>query len=97
MIARKGPRGQSHGVEPFERSIFDGTVVEIESVNVEDCLHAVPSPFDAEFGKNAGANSEEPAPRPAVETDRRDVRMQYTAPSRSVKDVFAVARDSNIT
>jgi len=73
---------------PARHSCFDGTVVEIESVNVEGCLHAVTSPFDAEFRKNAGANSEEPAPRPAVETDRRDVRIEYTALSRSVKYVF---------
>src|SRR5439155_20490190 len=45
-------------------------------------------------GKNAGQNSEQPAPRPAVETARRDVRIKYTTASRSVKGVFEVDRDS---
>jgi len=65
--------GQCHRVQPTQRRILDGAVIEIESINVEDGSQVNRLP-----GKNAGAAPEGAAPRPVAEASRRDVGDEYT-------------------
>jgi len=73
LIVRECAGDERHWIQPTKRRAFDGTVKKVEAVYVKDGLHAMTSFPTVAPGKDAGAASEEAAPRSAVETDRRDV------------------------
>jgi hypothetical protein len=67
-VAGEGTGRKFNWVEPSQRSSLHGTVVKIEPIDIEEGFQPDLLPL-----KNAGAAPERAAPRPAAETDRRDV------------------------
>ena len=76
-VAGEGTGRKFNWVEPSQRSSFHGTVVKIKPIDIEEGFHGRDFLLRKGEGKlprkNAGAAPEGTAPRPAVETNGRDV------------------------
>jgi len=76
-VAGEGTGREFNWVEPSQRSSLHGTVIKIEPIDIEEGFHG--RNFRLRKGeeklprKNAGAAPEGTAPRPAVETNGRDM------------------------
>ena len=80
--AGEGRGREFNRVEPSQRSSLYGAVIEIEPTNIEEDFHGRDSILRKGEGtlprQNAGAAPEGTAPRPAVETNGRDVSEYLT-------------------
>ena len=76
-VAGEGTGREFNWVEPSQRSSLHGTVIKIEPIDIDEGFHG--RDFRLRKGeeklsqKNAGAAPEGTAPRPAVETNGRDL------------------------
>jgi hypothetical protein len=76
LIAWERAPDHCHWIKPAKGGAFECAVKEIEPINVEECFYTCLLEFEISGDENAGAVSEETAPRPAVETDKRDVGLK---------------------
>ena len=76
-VSRKGAGRELEGIQPSQRRSFQRAVEEVEAIDIEKCLHEMGTGIGADTRalppENAGAVPEGTAPRPAVETNGRDV------------------------